>query len=287
MKIPPHWIRRKQRIADMEHSLCGFSFDSDEDARRRLEKKADLLAAFHARAAGRAVSRAAVEELRRELRVLDASPGEDTYSVAITEPVLRTLDNANIITRNRYGAQVLNSADTCFLDVDSFPPSFWERICGIFGSSVSEEQRLLRVVHALCAREDGLGIRVYRTARGWRLIVAASGLFAPDSVQARMLYDRLHVDPMYARLCCKQMCWRARLTPKPYRLGMTGRYPAPSDSQAAQNPETAEWVARYDRHCSKAAVCRLIESVGVPMKSEIVELHDDVTRALRPDERLL
>lgn len=281
MNIPPYWIREQREIAGITMRLQAYSRHSPADARTRMEEKVRVLSAFYASPA----SPEAVESMRSSLRALDEQPEESDYSAAILEPLLRRVDARNIITRNRYGAEVLNSEDTCFLDVDSFPPSWAERIRSIFSRRRSDEERLLAAAAALCAEDAAMSIRVYRTAGGWRLIVAADDLY-PVSPRAEALMRRLRVDTIYTRLCHRQACWRARLTPKPYRLGMPTRYPRPALSGAVTEAEQ-EWIALYEQKSASVAVCRLVDTFGPPLRSAIIELHDELTAALQVDRRLL
>lgn len=259
--------------------LRAWSFSSVEEARGRLEEKARLLEEFH-RAP---FSSERLEGLRRALRRVEGA-GEDDYAAVMTEPVLERLDEANVVTRNRYGVEVLNSSDVCFADVDEVPSGFADRLLSLLGRGKSREERLLEVVRSLCREDGGLGVRVYRTARGWRLILKGEGI-APQSAREEELFRRLHVDELYARLCRKQGCWRARLTPKPFRLGMPSVCPALSSSEAC--PEGfREWLALYEQMREGVAVCRLVEAVGVPVQGASVDFHDERTGARLPEMRL-
>ena len=258
----------------MQFKLCGFSFRSHDEARERLEEKARVLAAFYGGELG-------VEERRRKFLELNEQAQAEEYDVVITEEVLRRVDEENVITRNRYGVDVLNSADTCFLDVDEWRPSAWGRFLRIFGIGKSDEELLLDAVRELCSEDITYGVRVYRTTRGWRLIAVADGL-SPDSPRMAAFCERLRVDPLYREMCRKQGCWRARLTPKPYRLGMPRTYPCARVAGQA-GPDAAEWLALYREKSAHTAVCRLVDVFGAPVKGHIVELHDELTGAYSPD----
>lgn len=99
--------------------LRGFSFSSMGEAASRLEERFRLLEEFSAR---KHVSDAEVNTLRARLRALDGCEHDD-YTVPLMEPILEQIDTDNIITRNRYGVQVLNSTSLCFVDIDIFPLS--------------------------------------------------------------------------------------------------------------------------------------------------------------------
>lgn len=279
MKIAPHWVKEKREIAGLLFRLRGYSFRSREEAQQRMEQKAQLHAALHC-----PEPTLGTEEYRRRLRELDEQAHAGEYDVVITEELLEQVDARNAITRNRYGVDVLNSEDTCFLDVDSFAPGFWERLRSVFGGGRSDEARLLETARALCRADESLGIRLYRTARGWRIIAVAEGL-APTSPRMQWLCEQLRVDGLYCRLCMRQACWRARLTPKPWRLGMPGVYPQPQASDEASAAAEA-WLAEYRAKSAGVGVCRLVEVCGAPVKSPIVELHDELTGAKKMDLHL-
>ena len=278
MKIAPYWVRNVCEIEGQIYNLRAYSFRSAEDARERLEAKVRALQAFR-RSSGSAEDVAA---LRHALRRQDElSEGE--YEVVMAERIVQRVDAHNIITRNRYGAEVLNSDDTCFLDVDRFELGFMGRLMCIFGRKRSPEEALLQALRELCAADPAMGVRVYRTSRGWRLLVQTAEL-APDSPHMHTLCRRLQVDEMYAGLCRKQHCWRARLTPKPSRIGMP-RFPRLADSESMP-AEAAAWVEQYTRQAAGVSVCRLVDTLGARIDSPIVSLHDEATGALLPDREL-
>ena len=67
--------------------------------------------------------------------------------------------------------------------------------------------------------------RLYRTAAGYRLLLpnVTRGIYRDSFVVDPQRFDwqgwgDIPVDAMYRQLCLKQGAWRARLTPKPWRL---------------------------------------------------------------------
>lgn len=243
------------------------------EARERLETRFRIRSEFASR---RGVSEEDVEEHRARLRALDELK-EDEYSTLLLEPVLEQVDANNVITRNRYGVQVLNSTTICFVDVDHFPLSIGDTLRGFFGRKSTPEEKLLQALRNLCAADEGLGARLYRTHNGWRVMLTGRGL-APDSPRMHQLCALLHADPLYESLCSRQQCWRARLTPKPYRVGVT-RYPRPSDSESAASPEILDWLSRYEAACGGKSVCRLVDCIGRSIDSSAARLHDRMTGA--------
>lgn len=278
MKIPSYWIMEKRRGSDgTMWKLRGISYRSMEEARERLEERARLLADFARR---RRVSEDEVDEHRARLRALDELQEED-YSVLLLEPVIETLDDSNVITRNRYGVQVLNSTSLCFVDVDAFPLSLGDTLRGLFGRKVTPEEKLLQRLRELCEADESLGARLYRTHHGWRVMLVGAGI-TPDSDRMHDLFKALHADALYESLCERQQCWRARLTPKPYRVGIT-RFPRPMDSEATDSEEARIWLQKYESLCQGKAVCRLVDCMGRAIQSPLVELHDRMTQATKQD----
>jgi hypothetical protein len=82
-------------------------------------------------------------------------------------------------------------------------------------------------VAAWAAKRPDLGLRVYRTLAGLRCLVT-NVPFEPASPEAQSILRELRSDPLYTRLCQAQECFRARLTPKPWRCSAPpppSRYP--------------------------------------------------------------
>lgn len=278
MKIPPYWITEKRRASDGSiWKLRGISYRSMEEARERLEERARLRADFASR---RRASEAEVNEHCASLRALDELQEED-YSVLLLEPVLETLNGTNVITRNRYGVQVLNSTSLCFVDVDTFPLSLGDTLRGLFGRRVTPEEKLLQRLRELCMADPSLGARLYRTHHGWRVMLVGDDI-APDSPRMHELFEALHADTLYESLCARQQCWRARLTPKPYRVGIS-RFPKPQDSESIHTGQVQAWLQKYEALCQGKAVCRLVDCLGRSIQSPMVELHDSLTLATKQD----
>ena len=203
----------------------------------------------------------------------------------LLEPIVEEVDENNVITRNRYGVQVLNSTTLCFVDVDKFPLSLGDTLRGLFGRKLTPEEKLMQTLRGLCEADSSLGARVYRTHNGWRIMLAGDGL-APDSARMHELSRALHADPLYESLCTRQQCWRARLSPKPYRVGVT-RYPRPVSSESVLAPEAQDWLRRYETACAGKAVCRFVDGIGTRISGPVVELHDQLTCALAIDKPLV
>lgn len=125
-------------------------------------------------------------------------------------------------------------------------------------------------------------VRVYRTYAGLRYL-ATHAPFEPTSADVQQTLAALGADPQYIRLCQVQKSFRARLTPKPWRIGMPNppvRFPfdGPADERAMR-----DWEARYDAASAGRATCRFLEEIGSgaehPAIAPLRALHDEQTHA--------
>jgi len=149
-----------------------------------------------------------------------------------------------------------------------------------------ERVAMKRVQGFLSAHPDWR-VRLYRTPAGLRLM-AVHRPFDPRGADAKACFDALGVDPIYARMCFNQQCFRARLTPKPWRIGMQ-RLRAPHT--AAWRPEHAllparqAWIEDYQRRSTGYAACRYLETSGGGVEDPALtaqrEFHDLVCAAER------
>jgi hypothetical protein len=123
-----------------------------------------------------------------------------------------------VITRNSYGAQVLNTARVMFVDID-LPEPPKPRVGlfqALFGKSKPapppdpkpENDALMRVEMWTASNQEW-GWRVYRTRSGLRLL-ATQGTMEADSSATDEIFEALGADPLYRKLCKNQKCFRAR-----------------------------------------------------------------------------
>jgi hypothetical protein len=149
------------------------------------------------------------------------------------------------------------------------------------------ERVALERVRRFVAAHPDWRLRVYRTPAGLRLL-ALHRRFDPREDAVRACFDALGVDPLYARMCLRQNCFRARVTPKPWRMGLPRLHPPYS---AAWRPEHAAlparraWVESYDREAQGYAACRYLETLGSgatdPDAESVCVLHDLLCQAER------
>jgi len=150
-----------------------------------------------------------------------------------------------------------------------------------------QEGRARKRIARFVARHPQWRVRVYRTPAGMRLL-ALHRTFDPRESEVVHAFEALGVDPIYARMCHNQNCFRARVTPKPWRLGMRrlwAPYAAAWRSEHADLPGRREWIELYGRESEGFAACRYVETLGsgaVDASADRVrELHDLMCSAER------
>jgi hypothetical protein len=196
-------------------------------------------------------------------------------------------DGEAIVTRNRYGALVLNTSRVPFIDVDT-PENGSGGGGGFFGlfggKKAAPSDPALDGIRAACGRFPQTTFRIYRTAAGFRLL-ATDLLLDPTSREGQDLLSTFAADPFFVKLCKLQASFRARLTPKPWRCGLRlppGSYPRDLGSQKAFE----KWRDEYDAAIRSKATCELVETQGpgrmLPEAAAIVAEHD---RACRVGEK--
>lgn len=197
-----------------------------------------------------------------------------------------------VVTRNVYGALVLNARDLMFADIDREHSSSTQTgggglidgIMSLFSkpaSGVRAESPVVADVRRIAERHN-LGMRLYKTAGGYRALITTR-TFRAGSPESEALLKELGSDPMYVRLCRVQESFRARLTPKPWRCGSrTPPVRFPYESSADQQAFN-DWEARYSEKAGRCATCEFIGDVGAgqPLAdfSDLIAFHDQQTKA--------
>ncbi|MFN8012037.1 MAG: hypothetical protein U0P81_11620 [Holophagaceae bacterium] len=229
--------------------------------------------------------------------VPDSGPARD-YGYpdkALREELLEEFPDATgalaaAITRNAVGARVLNTERAMFVDLDLGPLGLIDRIKAMFKLSpdTPEAAALVKVATWLAAH-PGWGFRVYRTPAGLRLL-ATHAPQDPCAPETRRVLQDLHCDPLFIQLCGVQESFRARLDPKPFRVGLkTAPPPFPRTSLDAERAFEA-WLKDYRDRCEGRAACAFLAHLGNtsvhPDLAKIVKLHDERSRALESGLRL-
>lgn len=123
--------------------------------------------------------------------------------------------------------------------------------------------------------------RLYRTPAGMR-VMATHRTFDPNDPSVAECFDALYADPLFALMCRNQQCFRARISAKPWRIGISGHMrPRPGVWPVAPDriAQRSLWIAEYELAASVYAACEFIESVGSgtvhPDVRPVLELHDE------------
>jgi len=212
--------------------------------------------------------------------------GRPMRELVLHEVVRSSAGLSVAVTRNASGAEVLNAAHALFVDVDLPAPSAPGFFARLFGAkplgrddpASAESAAVARAVR-WAAAHPSWGWRIYRTAAGLRLL-ATHAPFRPGDDLVQEAFRELGADPLYARLCHAQACFRARLTPKPWRLGLRTSPPPWPWADAAAEAEFVAWERSYRAAADGYATCELLRVVGNPeIHPELRELlawHDEV-----------
>lgn len=199
--------------------------------------------------------------------------GSSSYRGDETEPIVDAggiyqLDQEQAwLTLNHYNAIVLNSRNMLMADID-FGDGRVNRFAG--AKNCDEVLENLGELHLLDEERIQFSkfsfanqtYLVYRTHSGCRVICISVCVPWEEMGWAAERFMRfLRSDPEYIQLCRIQKCYRARLTPKPWRCGCVNH------------------------------VCRFEDKVGDgqihPDLEEQVRLHDEVTLRDTDDESFL
>lgn len=306
MNIAPYWARSRVDLdgrpeAAGEAVAFGWSFTSQAEAESHALERAKNKAQRH-----RMIRDTAYEDWdtpATEAAWMRLTPPEvhdqvdgtgcfaDDYygDRPVREPILEHYGEADapwaLVTRNRYGARVLNTAGAMFVDAD-LPPrprdrrTFWDRWWRqVPPPAAPDPTQVLDRLRAVVAAHPGMGLRVYRTKAGFRGLLTHRP-FAPDGDDAKALLEAFGADPLYRQLCQVQGCFRARLTPKPWRVGWSSPpvhwFPYSPDPE--RKAAWAAWLEGYEAACRGFAVAELVEHLGEvevhPEVAPVLELHD-------------
>jgi hypothetical protein len=275
MKIPKYWAKSSQSVQQPDGRpyrlvIWQWSDVSVSEAQQKADNR--------------------VKEVADKVRagqLLDRyGYGERPLREEITQGVTNAAGNeVAIVTRNLYGALVLNAANAMFIDIDFVDKGAAASTGGGFSwgfgkRAPSQEDQGVERITSGASRYPDVGIRVYRTAAGLRCLIT-NQTFEPTRSEALDILRAFESDPLYVRLCKAQDCFRARLTPKPWRCNMTPppwRYPW---ANADVEIQYRLWERRYEQTSRSYSVCKLVKQLGPqevhPDVAPILALHDQLT----------
>ena len=125
-----------------------------------------------------------------------------------------------------------------------------------------------------------LHMRVYRTPMGFRVLFMEN-THDPCSESTLKLLNSLKSDKLYIQMCRNQHCFRARVSPKPWRIGVDRLRPRPGvwPIKPEYMAERKSWIKSYDDKSRTYSACKYLTKIGsdhVNSKAEEVrKLHDD------------
>ncbi|MCC5848783.1 MAG: hypothetical protein JJU29_11890 [Verrucomicrobia bacterium] len=285
MRIPPHWARGFYTDTDKsgqpaEFVAFGWSFESIQDARKN-----------------------GVERAKRVFEMVRSGKRPEKYEYhdrPIREEILERIGEEGaesaIITRNRYGALVLNCSRVMFVDIDFPAPKakgFWDGVLLLFSGERRRARReeviedRIRKVQDWAAQNPARAFRMYRTLEGLRLLFTDK-LYEPAAEETARIFTELGADPLYMKLTEKQECFRARLTAKPWRC-QSPRPPVTFPREKEDDERLhRDWLQAYNQHSQNYKVCDWLEAFGTtaenPEITAIVNFHDQAvqTTATKP-----
>ncbi|ENW08443.1 hypothetical protein [Acinetobacter beijerinckii] len=144
------------------------------------------------------------------------------------------------------------------------------------------EQLALEKIRTFSSNYPTWHLRVYRTPNGYRILVMHQ-IFEPRGVQVQSFFKTIYADPYYDLMCQNQNCFRARISPKPWRIGVErlrqGIWPIPNERLALRE----NWVREYQRKAEDYASCRFVEQFGSqmvhPKAKRVQSIHDQYCKS--------
>ncbi len=232
------------------------------------------------------------ERLARVIAAFTSGKELERYSYVsdglIMEPVIeeRALPSGGqyAITRNAYGALVMNVDSVLFIDIDvanrpASAPSggFLKSLFGKKADPIIPPNTEMDQLRSWQQANPCYSLVCYRTHSGLRAVIT-DRVFEPAGEEAKQILDVLCNDPLYRILCRKQQCFRARLTPKPWRIGMR----SPSVRYPFANPGSREifnsWEGKYLNRSANFGICEKLETLGTasphPDVAAVLQAHD-------------
>lgn len=257
MKYFRYWIKDEFPIqiggSPQEITILSGSNVSEADAAKKAKEQASII----------------------EERIQSGTRKEE-YESSINEYVERVIDDSNIVTICRYGAKILNTDEYTILDLDDYPVDIFD----IFRSvrTLPKKERIVAKFLERVAKnpEIGTDFRIYETAKGIRVI--GKKYINPENKKYIKLMRSLNVDWLYVFLSKRQKCYRARLTPKPYRLKIkTIRITSPL---TCTSDDYTQWEKMYTDSSNKYSVAKYLTSLGQDFGGDrVINFHDEVCRS--------
>lgn len=289
MKFPKYWkkgtfIGKKIDGKEITIEAFGWSFESLEEAQKY-----------------------GTERAKRAIEAIIQSDNHKSYGYGDTpfrEEVISQINfegqEIGIISRAPYGALILNSPNVLFVDIDLSeknsettkipfepPKSFFTALFQSFSSKPSSPEKPkvlqtpLQKIESWALQNPSKSFRLYRTHSGFRLLFTDS-LYEPRGSETKRIFQELESDPLYQKLTERQECFRARLTPKPWRCNLDrSPYSFPWENEKAEGFQR-QWEKDYHQKIPHFDTCILLKEYGKPNSTyqeiaRVTEIHDKFT----------
>ena len=291
MRFPPFWHRAAlpdEPPPPSPYPIAppfighGWSYESEDDARTQALAKAQRVKNHFVHHTG-----------ERPAWAWTYYPADgDIIREVVLERSRDVAPVAWVISRNSYGAHVLNVDGMAIIDVDAPErpsPDVWPEfgLRSMLRRFVGAPQQPPTPADPADAMQPGLielldaqtlGGRLYRTAGGFRIVITSEPM-RWDDPRLDALMSTTGADPQYVRLCRQQQCCRARLTPKSWRVGVPAPVRVPRPWTAPDHWDPADWSARYDAASVGYVVAREVHRFGSSL------VHRDLRDVLDVHER--
>lgn len=152
-------------------------------------------------------------------------------------------------------------------------------------ASGGPERQAMARIESFVRQKPQWRVRLYRTPAGLRAL-AMHRRFDPVEPEVGEFFKAVQADRIYVRMCLNQRCFRARLSPKPWRIGIAshikprpGIWPVKPERRA----ERDQWNAKYEAAAQAYAACAVVGDIGSGSVDggvdAVRELHDRLCRA--------
>lgn len=313
MIIPEYWAEAKTRKIIEGKTITlkrfGWSDNSESEAQSNAQQRVDealvrLIAGEKVRRADHKVPYNGAEGLPIREEIIskhnDAVITRNSYGALCLNTPNVLFADIDYISRPGYHLYLLS---TLILLLASSGVAFyfnsWATFIGllfltlIFASTVA--QYIFNIINTSKGGVDNIALqpikhfsqqhpdwhlRIYRTPLGYRILVMHR-TFDPGADDTHAFFNATNTDPLYMAMCKNQQCFRARLTPKPWRIDMPHITPRPGvwPINPTRLPERYRWIKEYDRLSRNYAACTFMTSMGsstIDAKAEFIQkLHDD------------
>lgn len=145
------------------------------------------------------------------------------------------------------------------------------------------EQEAMKRFETISEQNPHCHMRIYRTTMGYRILFMED-VYDPASEKSLSILADLKSDKLYVQMCRNQNCYRARVSPKPWRIGLDRIRPRPGiwPVNSERLSERVNWVEQYNQTIKQYSVCTLVSVLGCdtvhPKAEKVRVLHDELCR---------